>query len=144
MFNKKRNCLLLAIHFARQFVSSSVKSRDRTIAIMQKSLTQKFVRNNECLIRLEKSWIRHAIVISRIMIKFVSTKVPTPTELVVAYQTLIADTMQRRIRSRDSYHGVRTSLSRTPIKLPYVHTFSISHFPSYAICTLRDGVSMKR
>lgn len=93
MFNKKRKCLLLAIHFARKFVSSFVKSRDRTIAIMQKSLTQKFVRNNECLIRLEKSWIRHAIVISRIMIKFVSTKVPAPTELVVAYQTLIADTM---------------------------------------------------
>lgn len=66
---------------------------NRAIAITQKSLTQKFVRNNECLVGLEKGWIRHASVVSRIVIEFVSTKVPTPTELVVADQTLIADAM---------------------------------------------------
>lgn len=60
---------------------------------MQKPLTQKFVRNNECLIGLEKGWICHSSVVSRVMIEFISTQVPTPTELVVAYQTLIADTM---------------------------------------------------
>lgn len=133
MRKQKKICLRFAMHLAPRSWSCDCKL-----------LTEKFVRNNKCLVGLEKGWIRYASIVSRVMIEFVSTKVPTPTELVVAYQTLIADAMQRRIRRRDSNHGVRTSLPRTPIELPYVHTFSISYLPSYAICTLRDGMSMKR
>lgn len=111
---------------------------------VHRALTQEFVRNNEGLIRLQEGRIRHAVVILRVMVELVPTEVPSPAELVVANQTLITDTVKRRVRSRDSHHGVGAPLPRAPLKLPYVHALGVAHLPSYAICTLRNWVSVKR
>lgn len=113
-------------------------------AIIRESLTQKLVRNNERLVGLQERGIRNASIVSRVVIEFVPTKIPTPTKFVVAYETLIANTVQWRVRGGDSYHCVCTSLPRAPIKFPYVHALGVPYLPTYAICTLCDRVSMKR
>lgn len=109
-----------------------------------RSRTKKFIRNNEGLVRFEEGRIRHAVVVLRVMIQFIPTEIPAPTELVVADQTLVANAVEWRVRRCDANYRVRAPLPRTPVEFPYVHAFRVSHFPSYAVRALGDGVSVKR
>ena len=78
------------------------------------------------------------------MVKPIPAKVPAPAELIVSYKTLITDTVQRSVCRCNADNGVRTALPCTPMELPNMHALCVTNFPSYAVCTLCNRMSVKR
>jgi hypothetical protein len=77
------------------------------------------------------------------VVKLIPAEVPAPAELVIPYEALIADAVERSVGRRDADDRVCAALPCAPVQLPHVHALRVADLPSYAVRTLRDWVSVK-